>query len=596
MDENNSFLKNYKKKAAEEPAPSPAQEPARETPKETQGPPSLRYEEKSGFVPPARGRAEQPPPGRRKPRLLLPITVGAVVVAGIILALVLLLNQGIEVIDFTNWTLNDAQLWAQENGVRLQVEEQFNDQYDKSRIFAQNPAKGEKAQKGSFVKLTVSKGHDPEFALELPDLMSMTKAEIDQWAEANFMEKVRVTAEFSDTVEAGRVISFTVNDSTVVDEVKRNSPIYVIVSKGRDESVLLVTVPNFREKTLADSMTFATENGILLKIVDQYDDYAPKGSIMAQSIKADEKIKKGEEITLTVSKGKKITMPDFSSFTKAKATAVTGELGIAVTFIDKYSSAATGKFISQSITAGTVYNDGDVLELYYSLGNKIIVASYVGQTQDAIEAWAKELNDQGADIHIAVTYTQSNQPKGRIIKQDKANKSIGISTTIKITVSKGKAVFMPDFVAPAGSGYDEAMTREKALALCEQYNIIPVFVAAKKSDRLPGEIWYQDIAAGKEVTEETTVTLKYNPANVTYAVPNFKGMTKSQILTAGYMKKFTITFVTADEPVSGYYGKVYQQSVAVNTTVAAGYAITVTISPNPPPDPTEEPTPEPTPT
>jgi beta-lactam-binding protein with PASTA domain len=581
MDDNNRFLNNYKKKTAEQ-----SVEPVKEAPAaETAGPPSRRYEEKSGFRP-LRTPGGGAPTGRKKLNVLVPIIIAAVVVIGAVIGLIVYLNRGVEVMDFKGWTISDVQLWASDNKVKLQTEEQYNDQVDENKIISQEPADGATVAKGGFVKVVISKGHDLTVSLPLPDIMNMTKEEIDAWSAQNFMTKVRITTEFSDDVEEGRVISFEINDNTVVDNVKRNTPIYIIVSKGKeDDTSVLITIPNFREKTISDSYIFANENGLLLKVEEQYDDYAPKGTIISQSVKADDKVKKGTEISLVVSKGKKITVADFSPYTKQKAQALATELGIPVSILEKYSTAATGKFISQSIPAGTVYEDGDVLELYYSLGNKVVIGNYVGQMRDAMETWAKELNDQGCAITIKATYTQSNAAKGAIIYQDKANTSIGVKTTINITVSSGKAVFVPDFVAPAGSGYDAAITREKALAMCEALNIVPVFVKASKSGRLPGEIWSQSVAAGKEVSEGTKITLKYNPSSTTISVPNFVGMTEAQIRAGNYFKQLAITFVYAETYVDGYPEKVYQQSVRANTTVVAGTAVTLTISPAAPPPP-----------
>ena len=433
----------------------------------------------------------------------------------------------------------------------------------------------------------MSLGHDPTVALSLPDLMSMTKDEIEAWAAENYMTKVRITAEYSVEIAAGKAISYVINDNTVVDKVKRNTPVYVIVSKGsEDQAAILITLPDFREKTISESYVLANENGILLKVNEQYDDFVLKGGIIAQSVKAAEKVKKGDEITLTVSKGKMITIQSFSGDSKQKASAVAAKLGVPVAIIEKYSSLSTGSFISQSIAAGSVYEDGDILELFYSLGNKIVLSSFVGQTRDAIENWAKALNDLGASITIKAAYTQSNSSKGKIIYQDKANILIGVKATIKITVSFGKAVFVPDFVAPAGSGYDSAITREKALAMCEALNIIPIFVKERKANRLPGEIWYQSIAAGAEVSEESTITLKYNSANVKITVPNFVNMTKTEIVAGNYYQRLNITFVITDVYVEGYAGKVYKQSIPAGSEAAAGSAITLYISPEPLPSST----------
>jgi serine/threonine-protein kinase len=586
MDDNNRFLNNYKKKTAEQ-----SVEPVKEAPAvETGAPPSLRYEEKSAFRP-LRTAGGGEPPARKKTSVLVPVIIVSVVAIVGVIALILYLNRGIEVMDFKGWTIGDVQLWAGDKKVKLQTEEQYNDEVEANKIISQDPPAGETVARDGFVKVVVSKGHDLTVSLALPDIMNMTKEEIDAWAAQNFMTKVRITTEFSDKVAEGRVISFEINDDTVVDNVKRNTPIYIIVSKGKqDDTAVLITVPNFREKTVSESYVFANENGIVLKVEEQYDDYAPKGSIISQSVKADEKVSKGSEIALIVSKGKKIVVADFSHYSKQKATAVAGELGIPVSILEKYSTLATGKFISQSIEADTVYEDGDVLELYYSLGNKVVVASFVGQTRDAMETWAKDLNDQGCTITIKASYTQSNAAKGTIIYQDKANTSIGVKTTIRITVSAGKAVFVPDFVAPAGSGYDVAITRDEALAMCEALNIVPVFVKQTKAGRLPGEIWYQSVAAGKEVSEGSTITLKYNPSSVTVSVPDFKGKTEAQIRAGSYFKQFNITFVYADQYVEGYPDKVYLQSLRAGSRVAAGSTITLTVSPTaPPPEPTATP-------
>ncbi len=576
MDDNNKFLNSYRSKidGAEPGKPASAPETAPAQP--ARGQSEL---ERRGYRPPQRS-APPAGPARRMPGWVGAVIAGVVVVALAVVGLLLFLNRGTPMADFKGVELTEAQLWAEKYNVTLQTDQEYNDEVAANKIISQSPVAGTKVKTGDIVKVVVSQGHDLTISLPLPDLMSMTKDEVETWASENFMAKVRITAENSDEVPAGNVISYEINDDTVVDNVTRNTPIYIIVSKGPvDEEALLITVPDFREKSLAESYSFANENGLILKVEEQFDDYAPEGTILSQSVKADEKAKKGDEIKLIVSQGPKIVVPDFSAYSKEKAASVASALGITATVSEKYSGKAAGKFLSQSMEPDTIYEKGDVLELTYSLGNEVIVADYVGQTKDAILAWAKELNAQGASIRVKVTYTKSNEAKGKILAQDKANSLISVSSTIRITVSQGKVVVMPDFVAPSGSGYDEAITREKALELCSSLNIVPVFVEAKKSGRLPGEVWYQSISAGTEVEEGTTVTLKYVPANEKIKVPNFKGMTEEQIRNGDYFDLFDITFVTGDTYVDGYAGKVYKQSLTAGSKTAVGTSITVTIGP-----------------
>ncbi len=575
MEGNNRFLETYKKKTAMQQEGRPEENLAKAN---EQG--GLRFEQKSDFVKPETKEPVVVSKPKKKTKMWTAIAGGSIALIAIIVVFLLLFNQGVEVIDLSGWTENDAQLWARDNGINLQVEKEYSDDVEAGKVISQSVPKGSKVKKGEFIKVIVSLGHDLTVKLPLPDIMSMTKEEIEAWAAENYMAKVRITAEYSDEVPLGNVIRYEINDDTVVDEVTRNTPIYIIVSKGpEDESTLAITVPNFKEMSIADSYVFANENGLVLIVEEEYDDYVPVGAVISQSIKADEKVNKGTEITIVVSKGKMITIPNFAGYSKERATAVAGELGIPVTIKEKYSSAPSGAFISQSLKPGTEYQQGDILELVYSIDNKVVLSSFVGQTRDAIETWAKELNDQGASITIKVTNTKSNSPKGTILYQDKANTVIGIKATINITVSQGKVIYVPDFVAPAGSGYDAAITRDKAIAMCEELNIIPIFEEASKSGRLPGEVWAQSIEAGKEITEGSTIVLKYVPANVKVTVPNFKGMTKEEILAGKYNKSFDIKFVDGIEYVEGYEGKVYDQSLRANTTTAAGSVITLTIGP-----------------
>lgn len=574
MDNNNSFLSNYNKDIG------PPEEAVISNPSL-----GYKYEEKSDFKKPDDKGGGYMPPSRKLPKFLIPSIIGAVVLIVIVIALVLILGGGVKVIDFKGWSLSDAQLWASENGIMLKTNNQYNDSYDNGKVISQDVKPGDTISKGAFITLDISLGHDLTVTLPLPDIMSMTMDEVQKWADQNFMTKVRITTENSDTVPSGKVIRYEINDNTVVSEVRRDTPIYVIVSKGpEDASSIQITVPDFKTMSISESYIFANENGLTLTVTEQYDDYVPAGTVISQSVKANDKVSKGSEIKLVVSKGKEIKIPDFSIYTKDEASSVATTLGIPITVVEKYSSRKAGAFISQSIDPDTIYETGQYLEVDYSLGNTVAITSYVGQTRDAIESWASGLNQQGASITIKVTTTESDSPKGAIIYQDIANKMISVKSTINITVSSGKIIYVPDFVddstAPS-RGYDTAVTREEAIKMCEDAGIVPVFVKSSCAGRLPDEVWYQSLTPGTEVSQGTTITLKYVPST-TYQVDDFTGKTKTDIESGGYGMKFTITYEAYSEYIAGKEGVVVKQSVAPSTTVAAGAAIILYIGPDSP--------------
>jgi serine/threonine-protein kinase len=601
MDENNNFLESYKKKntvangesssagkedtnlpaQGGEKAPPPVRNNPTEKPAVKQEASGLKFEQKNEFVKPVKKEFAPLPPPPKRPKWLLPAVIGGAVLIIAVVVLIILLSSGIPVEDFTGWTESNAQLWANEKGVALQIEKEFNDKYEETKVISQSVPAGKKVRKGDFIKLTVSKGHDLTVKLKLPDLMSMNQQEVEKWAAENFMAKVRITAEYSDTVPLGSVIRFEINDNTVVDEVTRNTPIYVIVCKGsEDAAAIAVTVPNFKEKTLAESYVWANENGVTLKVEELFDDYVPEGSVISQSVKADEKVKKGDEIKITVSKGKMITVPSFAGYSKEEAAAVASGLGITVVVVEKYAGASAGRFVSQSVAEGAEYEKGMAVELKYSLGSTIWLASYVSQTQDAIETWAKGLNDNGAVIKIKPTYVKSSVAKGTILAQSPVNENISYKKYIYITVSSGKQQYMPNFVASEGMGYDVAYTRGEVIAACNKLNIVPVFEQVNASNRLPGEVWYQDHKAGTEVAEGTKVVFKYNITK-NIIVPNFVGEMKNDIISE-YNRTFTLVFVDYGTYDALKIGRIAEQSIAKNATVSYGSTITLKVYPDSP--------------
>lgn len=536
----NQFLEQYKKKLEKESvipaaAPDPAGTPVAAP---TAG---KHYEQHTDFVPP-RPVVVVAPDTKQRGRRFLPIIIAAILVLALAITLVWYTGRGVRLIDLTGYTLSEAQIWAGERNIRLQITRQFNDEHAENVVFDQVPAAGSALERGGFLRLMISQGHDLTITLPLPDLLSMTMAEVEAWAAENFMNRVRITTEYSNSIPSGRVIRFEVNDPTVVEVVRRNSPVYVIVSRGPEpQSTEPVTVPDYTQMTRVQALQHADDNNLILVIVEEYHDQLPKDAIFEQSIASNQTVETGSSITLKVSLGRKVIIPDLSGLSRERASSLAAELGIPIQISERYSSRAEGNFISQNITAGSVFKAGDILEIAYSLGNQINAPGFAGQPLSSIQAWAGQHNRQGASLHISVTRTENNAPKDTIIFQDKANASVAIDATIRVTVSLGRKVFVPDLVAPAGSGYDQAVLRGDATRICDSLGLIVIFVPEKKEGRLPGEIWHQSAAPGSELFDGSTITLKYNPVNMTLDMPDFTGKTVEQIKTEGWLTKLRIT-------------------------------------------------------
>ncbi|MEX1375842.1 MAG: PASTA domain-containing protein [Eubacteriales bacterium] len=539
---------------------------------------NMTYEERNAFYSPnkysqyAKGNASSGGGGGRNQRIIVVSLLSALLILCIIM--LISFTGNVKVLDFTEWEKNDFLLWASENKINAQVEEKFDDFVEEGKIISQLVPAGEKVKKNQFVKVYVSAGPDMSVEYYLPDIMNMSKDEIDRWASENLMSKVRISVQTSDTIEKGKVISFQINDDTVIDKVKRDTPIYIIISRGsasETQALKEIKIPDFQTLGLAASMLFAQENGLVVTVNRQYNEYVAENTIISQSLSVDSIAHPGDLLTLVVSQGEMLIMPSFKQLEKGDAMSLAAQLGVPVKVKERYSSSDAGRMIYQSVAEGEQITDDTKLELTYSLGPKIAISNYEGQQKFIIEEWVESVNEYGARLELKVTYTQNSALAGTILSQNIKNQYIYRDTIIKIVVSTGNVVFVPDFVAVPGAGYDLAVTRKKAEDMAESLGLVLLFVEASDASRLPGEIWWQSIAAGAEVEVGTIITLKYNPVNVTLEVPDFTGMTVNQVKAMPEYNNLKIIFQLGETAPTG--NVVYDQSVAAYSTVAYGAEI-----------------------
>ena len=114
----------------------------------------MKYEIESGFVKPEKKNLCRCCSGQQKTkRIITYAVVGAVVLLVIAIGVYFLMNRDIEVVDLTDWTENNAQLWARENGVILQIEEEYSDEVEAGKVISQSVPAGSKIKKAILLSL-----------------------------------------------------------------------------------------------------------------------------------------------------------------------------------------------------------------------------------------------------------------------------------------------------------------------------------------------------------------------------------------------------------------------------------------------------------
>ncbi len=282
-------------------------------------------------------------------------------------------------------------------------------------------------------------------------------------------------------------------------------------------------------------------------------------------------------MTVVVSLGKPVKVPDFSSMTKDEANSWARSNNVSVTLLEKFSnSSGKGSFISQSAAPWSSMKEGDEIKVCYSLG-KVDVASFIGRTKLDILSWQYDVNSKGAGI--VVNFSEAYGEKGtagKIISQSVKNDYVSTGTSISIVVSKGMRLLTPDF-----SGLTEAECvnsgKDAGLSVLFDYQYSNSIAKGCAVSQIP--------AKDTVITDADTVIVVIalsRPGAGTVAVADFSSMKAGAISQWGIDNGIQVFLV---ENYNNFIpaGGIISQSVAKNMLINKTDSIIVNISKGPPP-------------
>ena len=213
--------------------------------------------------------------------------------------------------------------WVKQQGITtsgIVFKDEYNFDNDEDVILDQSIEVGKKVKNDVKITFTISKGADPDEKVSVPDIKNMTKSEIESWIKENKLTKAKITTTYNETVEKDKVISYEVKG---VDEADftRSSTMNISVSKG-PQPAGTVTVTDFKDKYYTEVESWAKTNKINLEKVEVYNDKVESGKVVSQSVAANKTMKQNETLTVTVSKGKGVKVPDIYKMNKEEIEAL----------------------------------------------------------------------------------------------------------------------------------------------------------------------------------------------------------------------------------------------------------------------------------
>lgn len=268
--------------------------------------------------------------------------------------------EEVKLIDFKKKSEFESIFFMKKNQIKYEIKYAFSDSIKKGYVIKQSIAAGKTVNiKNDKVVITVSKG--PE--IKITELRGMSMSDITDWVINNKL-KLEFTDQYDDSTKENHVISANYSNGDVVEE---GTVIKIVVSKGK------LTMPKFTN--LNEYREWVSKYNINSEERHEFSDTVAVGNIISFSHKEGDVIKNTDTVVVTISDGKKISVPNVVGISKDSAASKLKNAGLGYNFVYSYSdSVAKGNTIRQSISAGSGISQGTVVTVTVSNGKKPYVA------------------------------------------------------------------------------------------------------------------------------------------------------------------------------------------------------------------------------
>ena len=184
-------------------------------------------------------------------------------------------------------------------------EAQYDDNVAEGNVISSNPVAGTEIEEGQTVTIVVSLGQKPA---TVPDIRGMSAADAEAALSAEGLVG-SASEDYSDSVEAGKVISQGVDPNSEVD---KGTTVSYVVSLGPETKY--VTVPGLGGYTEEQARQRLTNAGLNVGTVDTaYSSTVSKGYVISQTASAGSSVEEGTSVGFTVSLGPESQSPGSGS-------------------------------------------------------------------------------------------------------------------------------------------------------------------------------------------------------------------------------------------------------------------------------------------
>ncbi len=389
--------------------------------------------------------------------------------------------------DFESKNLTKAINWTEENNIKSEQNFEYSDTEEKYSIISQSKKPETLTKNIKKVDFTVSNGPDYNKDVILTDMTSWNVDDVLKFIDNNFLNSVAINFEENLNIKKDTVIS-----QSNTGNIKRNTALIFNVSLGDKNSLKPIKLKDLKNESLLQAEVYLGRNGILYELKYDFSNTIKKGNVITSSIKEGTTVKPDEKITLTISKGKEIKVPNLKNKTMSYITKWMVENNIQINYKDRYdNNIKSGRVIESNYKEGDIIEEGTTVDIIFSKGP--LVMKKFDNIND-FKSWA---DTNGIKYEIKEEFNEEIE-KDKIIKTSiEEGKNINLEETITVYVSKGIAVKVPNFIGKSKSEVQKE---------CDNLGINCSFTESY-STKTKGTVIAQNINAGTEISKGDTIVI-----------------------------------------------------------------------------------------
>lgn len=339
--------------------------------------------------------------------------------------------------DFTNKELKEVIEYAKKKNLSFEQTYEYSDNIEEYHIISQSVKAGTKLSEVKDFSVTVSYGPNYEKEIILPSMVGLKIDDALKAIKENFLNNVTINYILNEDTEKDLITS-----QSITGQMKRNAELVLEVSLGSAEDLVPVTLIDFKNMSLFDATLWLKRNGIPYELQYDFSENVKRNYVLSQSEKEGVTIDpKTGKVTLIVSKGKQIVVPNLLSMTIDEVISWISENNLKINFEDRYdTSIELGKMIEVSHQEGSIIEEGTTIKVVTSKGQlKMKEFSDINE----FRTWA---------TRYGITFTEEYEfhasiAKGEIIRFSvSAGDVININDAILVKISNGRAITIPNFI------------------------------------------------------------------------------------------------------------------------------------------------------